>query len=322
MVENRRQHHALERPGIAAFLKSKGRGDEMKKEKTITGFKAYNKGMVCRGFQYKVGKTYECETAKICNSGFHFCQNPLDVLNYYNLCESDFSEAKSLGKTQKHDTNSKVCTTKIKIGAKLSLPAFIKASIDFLLTKTTDNKTKAASRHYSQLAASRHYSQLAASRHSSQLAASGHSSQLAASGNSSKLAASGNSSKLAASGNSSKLAASGDFSLLAASGYYSQLAASGYYSQLAASGDSSKLAASGYYSQLAITGSDSVGAAIGANCVIKGRVGNWITLAEWKYDSEKQRYIPVCVKSTQIDGKKIKEDIFYKLKNGKFVAVE
>ena len=267
----------------------------MKKEKTITGFKAYNKGMVCRGFQYKVGKTYECETAKICNSGFHFCQNPLDVLNYYNLCESDFSEAKSLGKTQKHDTNSKVCTTKIKIGAKLSLPAFIKASIDFLLTKTTDNKTKAASRHYSQLAAS---------RHSSQLAASGHSSQLAASGNSSKLVASGNSSKLVASGNSSQLAASGDFS------------------KLAASGDSSKLAASGNYSKLEITGSDSVGAAIGANCVIKGRVGNWITLAEWKYDSEKQRYIPVCVKSTQIDGKKIKEDIFYKLKNGKFVAVE
>jgi hypothetical protein len=259
MVENRRQHHALERPGIAAFLKSKGRGDEMKKEKTITGFKAYNKGMVCRGFQYKVGKTYECETAKICNSGFHFCQNPLDVLNYYNLCESDFSEAKSLGKTQKHDTNSKVCTTKIKIGAKLSLPAFIKASIDFLLTKTTDNKTKAAS------------------------------------------------------GDSSQLAASGDSSQLAASGYYSQLAASGNFSKLVASGNSNKLE---------INGSDSVGAAIGVGCVIKGTIGSWITLSEWKYDEKKQRNIPVCVKSTQIDGKKIKADTFYKLKNGKFVAVE
>jgi hypothetical protein len=304
MVENRRQHHALERPGIAAFLKSKGRGDEMKKEKTITGFKAYNKGMVCRGFQYKVGKTYECETAKICNSGFHFCQNPLDVLNYYNLCESDFSEAKSLGKTQKHDTNSQVCTTKIKIGAKLSLPAFIKASIDFLLTKTTDNKTKAASRHYSQLAAS---------RHSSQLAASGYYSQLAASGNFSKLVASGNFSKLVASGDSSQLAASGDSSQLAASGYYSQLAASGNFSKLVASGNSNKLE---------INGSDSVGAAIGVGCVIKGTIGSWITLSEWKYDEKKQRNIPVCVKSTQIDGKKIKADTFYKLKNGKFVAVE
>jgi hypothetical protein len=100
------------------------------------------------------------------------------------------------------------------------------------------------------------------------------------------------------------------------------LAASGNDSQLAASGNSSKLAASGHYSQLEINGSDSVGAAIGVDCVIKGSVGNWITLSEWKYNSEKQRWVPVSVKSTQIDGKKIKADTFYTLKNGKFVVVD
>ena len=330
----------------------------MAKEKTMTGFKAYSKGMVCKGFQYQEGETYECEKAEICKSGFHFCENPLDVLNYYNLCESEFSTVESLGKTQKHNDDSKVCTTKIKIGAKLSLPAFIKASVDFLLTKTINKKNTAASWDYSQLAASGDSSQLAASWDYSQLAASGGYSQLAASGGYSKLAASGGYSKLAASGHSSKLAASGDYSKLAASGGYSKLAASGGYSKLAASGHSSKLAASGHSSQLAasgdssqlaasgdfsklaasggysklaasgdyskleISGSYSVGAAIGVDCVIKGSVGNWITLSEWKYDAEKLRWIPVCVKSTQIDGKKIKADTFYTLKNGKFVVVD
>ena len=244
LEEGEMKHSKWDEPEETESTISVGKGE------TMTGFKAYGKGMVCKGFQYQEGETYECEKAEICKSGFHFCENPLDVLNYYNLCESEFSTVESLGKTQKHDEDSKVCTTKIKIGAKLSLPAFIKASVDFLLTKTTGDKITAASGH------------------------------------------------------SSKLAASGDSS------------------QLAASGDSSQLAASGYSSKLEINGLDSVGAAIGVDCIIKGSVGNWITLSEWEYASEKQRYIPVCVKSTQIDGKKIKADTFYTLKNGKFVEVD
>jgi hypothetical protein len=77
------------------------------------------------------------------------------------------------------------------------------------------------------------------------------------------------------------------------------------------------LAASGYYSQLALDGKDSVGAAIGINSKIKGKVGCWITLAE--YDDD---YKIKCVKSAQIDGKKIKEDVWYQLKRGKFVQVK
>jgi len=235
----------------------------------IKGYKAFDKDFKCRGFQYKEGKTYKTDEAKICESGFHFCENPLDVLNYYNLYDSTFAEVEASGKTVGHDDDSKKATTKIKITAKLSLSGFIKASVD-----------------------------------------------------SSQLAASGDSSQLAASGVSSKLAASGHYSQLAASGHYSKLAASGVSSQLAASGDSSQLAASGDSSQLEMTGTDSVGAAIGMDNHIKGVVGDWITLAEWKHDDKTGRYVPVCVKSVKIDGKKIKADTWYKLKGGKFVEVQ
>lgn len=77
----------------------------------------------------------------------------------------------------------------------------------------------------------------------------------------------------------------------------------------------------GNYAQIDISGNTSVGAAIGINSIIKGAVGNWITLAEWAYDSDKQRCAPVCVKSAQIDGEIIKADTWYKLADGEFVEV-
>ena len=254
----------------------------METQKSIKGFKAYEKGLVCKGFQYEVGKTYKTDEAEVCKKGFHLCINPLDCLSYYDLCDSEFTEAEAIGKIDKNKDDSKVATTEIKIGVKLSLQMFVEASVNFLLSICKLSK-KTASGYYSQLAAS------------------GNSSQLAASGYYSQLAASGDSSQLAASGDASKLAASGD------------------YSQLAASGDASKLAASGDYSQLEMNGNDSVGVAIGVENKIKGKKGNWITLAEWRYDKDKNRYIPICVKSAQIDGKKIKEDVWYKLQNGKFM---
>ena len=63
-----------------------------------------------------------------------------------------------------------------------------------------------------------------------------------------------------------------------------------------------------------LNGKNSVGANIGKNGRIKGKKGNWIVLAE--YDGKGK---PLCVKSAQIDGIKIKEDTFYKLENGEFV---
>ena len=256
-----------------------------KQRKQIKGYKGFNKDFTCKGFQFEEGKTYKIDEAKVCKTGFHLCLNPLDCLSYYDLCDSEFAEVEALGKIDKNNENSKISTTEIKIGAKLSFKAFVETSVNFMLS-VCKSKRKSASGDYSQLAAS------------------GHSSKLAASGDSSKLAASGHSSQLAASGHSSQLAASGDSS------------------QLAASGDYSKLAASGDYSKLEINGQDSVGAAIGINNKIKGKKGNWITLAEWIHDNRKNRYIPFCVKSVQIDGEKIKADTWYQLVNGEIVEAK
>ena len=153
-----------------------------------TYYKSMDKDMKCRGFQYEIGKEYETDEIKMCERGFHACENPLDVLNYCDVCDNKFFEVEQSGDI-KTDTD-KTVSSKIKIKAELSLGGFIKAAVDFIFLKTKNKD-------------SGNYSQLAASGDSSQLAASGNYSQLAASGDSSRLAASGDYSKVEVSGKES-----------------------------------------------------------------------------------------------------------------------
>ena len=88
------------------------------------------------------------------------------------------------------------------------------------------------------------------------------------------------------------------------------------------SGDSARIGSSGDYARINCTGSDSVICCAGHGSVVKAPIGCWITLAEWKYDRAKQRYVPVCVKTEYVDGEKIKADTPYMLKNGEFVEAK
>ena len=123
-------------------------------------------------------------------------------------------------------------------------------------------------------------------------------------------------------GDYAQIGSSGDYAQIGSSGGSAQIGSSGGSAQIGSSGDYAQIGSSGDAAQIDISGNDSVGAAIGIGGVIKGAVGNWITLAEWVYDNDKQRYIPVCVKSAQIDGEIIKADTWYKLSGGEFIEVD
>jgi len=104
-------------------------------EKVIKSYKGFNKDMNCRGFQYEEGKEYEEETADACHSGFHACEYPLDCLGYYSPNESVYHEVEQNGEFDRGEDDSKVASTKIKIGARLDISGLVKAAIDFTMSR-------------------------------------------------------------------------------------------------------------------------------------------------------------------------------------------
>ena len=152
----------------------------------IRAYKAFDKNMRCRGFQFDVGQTYEHDgPVKACESGFHACENPLDVWRYYAL-DSRYAVVEMGGDVSRHDGDSKIAAARITISAEIALPQIISDGVAYLMGLCKD-----AFALKPVVDASGNGSRLAASGNGSRLAASGYGSQLAASGNDSRLAASG-----------------------------------------------------------------------------------------------------------------------------------
>ena len=123
------------------------------------------------------------------------------------------------------------------------------------------------------------------------------------------------------SGDFAQIGSSGDSAQIGSSGYSAQIGSSGDFARIGSSGDSAKIGSSGDFAQIGSSGKDCVICCAGHNSVVKAKKGSWITLAEWEYSEEKERYIPKCVKTEFVDGERIKEDTLYKLIDGEFVEV-
>jgi len=307
----------------------------------MKGYKGFEKGLICRGKQYAENTVFEEERAEICKNGMHFCENPFDVLDHYPLVDdkgeiSDFAEVEALDKV-KTDDNKKFCTKKLKIGAKLNLAGFIKAGIDFLFEKTKEVKSGIDNSDSAQIGSSGNSARIGSSGYSAQIGSSGYSARIGSSGYSARIGSSGYSARIGSSGDSARIGSSGDYAQIGSSGYSARIGSRGDSAQIGSSGYSARIGSSGYSAQIgssgdsARIGSSGDSARIkseGRHCVIccaghdsiaKGKKGSWITLSEWKYINKE--YIPVCVKTEQIDGERIKEDTFYKLENGEFKEV-
>jgi hypothetical protein len=106
---------------------------------TIVAYKGFDKDLKCRDFQYEVGKEYEEPKAKACESGFHACEQPLDVFNYYHPKDgSRFCVVEQSGEISKENADSKVASSKIKIGAEIGIPGLVKAQIEYVKARCTN----------------------------------------------------------------------------------------------------------------------------------------------------------------------------------------
>ena len=105
----------------------------------MKAYKGFNNDMTCRGFQYEEGKTYETGEAKLCQSGFHACEDPLDCFGYYAPGKSVFREVELEDVSEERQSaDSKVVAKKITIGAEISVAKICDLKFAYVKERTTN----------------------------------------------------------------------------------------------------------------------------------------------------------------------------------------
>ena len=186
-------------------------------------YKGMNLDMTCRGFQYEVGKEYEEKKANVCECGFHACEYPLDVFNYYPPNSSRYFEVEQGGEISKSSEDSKVSSTKIKIGAEVSIAGLVKAAVEY--TKERAKLAPAASATGDREAAS----------------ATGYRGAASATGYQGAASATGYQGAASATGYRGAASATGDQGAASATGYQGAASATGDDSVALASGENGRV---------------------------------------------------------------------------------
>ena len=258
----------------------------------IKTYKGFDKDLKCRGFQYEIGKEYEEKKARACNCGFHACEMPIEVFGYYEPSkQSRYCEVEQDGDLSRHSDDSKVASTKIKIGAEIGIAGIVKAQVEYVKEKAEESNTHHSTGSWSANSATGSWSANSAT---------GYGSANSATGDGSANSATGDGSANSATGSRSANSATGDGSANSATGYGSANISTGFDCYNAGMGERN------------------ISVAWGKNSKCKGSVGSFLVLSEWgEFDGE--QYAFIGAKMVQVDGKKYKADTWYTLKNGKVV---
>ena len=191
--------------------KAKAKSAQSERPPVIEAIKGFDKNLKCRDFQFAIGETYtHAGAVKACASGFHACENPIDVFSYYEPGISRFAVVEMAGEfSREEDADSKVAAASITIKAELTIPEVIGRAFAWIVAHCSP----------------------ADSSHTT-----GDSSARSATGDSSASSATGYRSASSATGYSSASSATGDSSASSATGYSSASSATGYRSASSATG--------------------------------------------------------------------------------------
>ena len=270
----------------------------MENKNTIKGYKGFDPNLTCRGFQYEVCKEYDTEKAVSCKTGFHFCENPFDVLGYYPPCTEKgvnrFCEVEGSGDFDKSNED-KVSCTHIKIKAEIGLKGLITAGIKFILDRVNWENSKESN--------------------------TGNYSAATNTGNRSAATNTGYQSAATNTGYQSAATNTGDYSAATNTGNYSAATNTGNRSAATNTGYQSAATNTGYQSAASVEGEESIAIVTGKDSKAKGVLGCWIVITE-RGDFDGVTYPIKEVKAFKVDGVNIKADTYYKLIDGEAVMVE
>ena len=179
-------------------------------ENKIIAYKGFDENLCCRGFQYEIGKEYVQEgEIKCCESGFHACTNPFDVLDYYEADgKNRYCEVEQSGSIKTGNGDSKQASSKIKIKAEIGMAGLFKAGVEWIKEKTNPVPIIAETKDNNDNP-------------------SGNYAKIGSSGDYAKIGSSGDYAQIGSSGDSAKIGSSGDYAQIESTGEYSVICCAG-----------------------------------------------------------------------------------------------
>ena len=162
-------------------------------ENKIVAYKGFDENLCCRGFRYEIGKEYVHEgEIECCESGFHACTNPFDVLDYYPFdSRNRFCVVEQSGTIKTGNDDTKQASSKIKIKAEIGMAGLFKAGVEWIKEKTnpvpiiteTKDKNDNSSGDYAQTGSSGDSAQIGSSGDYAQTESTGEYSVICCAGN-------------------------------------------------------------------------------------------------------------------------------------------
>ena len=171
----------------------------------MKAYKGFDKNLKCRDFQYEVGKEYETERAELCECGFHACEAPLKVWDFYPPVDGNrFCEVEQSGDVKSEGADGKSVSTKLKVGAEIGIPGLVKAHVEWVKEQTKEAAKKPDTTDDG--------------KDSAQIGSSGDYAKIGSSGDSAKIGSSGNYAQIGSSGNYAKIKCDGKNAVVACAG--------------------------------------------------------------------------------------------------------
>ena len=310
-------------------------------------YKATDKDMKCRGFQYELGKTAEVEgDIELCNKGLHACDMPLDVLGYYapgdgsRYFEADLEDVSD----EKRSDDTKRVGKKLTLSAEIGIPGLVKAQVEYVKAQcdfdNAINKADAENKNHAtgeSGAASATGERGAASATGKRGAASatgvsgaasatgwmgaasatGERGAASATGERGAASATGKRGAASATGERGAASATGVSGAASATGWSGAASATGWLGAASATGERGAASATGERGAASATGKDCVAMTTGFYGRVMGDLGNAIVCVERNANGDISTILAGIV-----DGETLKPGVWYTVKDGQWSEVQ
>ena len=216
---------------------------KVEKENPIIAYKGFNEDLSCRGFQYEIGKEYCLEgELELCVNGFHACQNPLDVFDYYSMSlYTRYAMVELFGDVDFATDNKKLCATNIRIVKEMSIDELVEIGIMSSLPKK--DLESGNERSYSMMIASDACSDIIYPKYEG--------ASIASCGNYASINSKNRWQCIASSGKLAKIDAFCDYSNISSSGISARITSVGLIQNISTSGYGSRVVSHGYEASVA-----------------------------------------------------------------------